>query len=223
MSLWYLDHCLCSLSNIIMLIHFFFFLMIRRPPRSTLFPYTTLFRSFLVCHVIAINDEDVIFGVHAHTADLSDYPFSRQRLWPVGIDNKFRTAVPCLRPTDYSQGSHEAYAKPNLSETPYFFLHFASHFSTSSARDSRDLDASTQGQFGDLHGRSRGQRTLEVLLVDAVHFLELRKIDQIDLNRSDIGVVHACIVHNAPDIFQTVSDLLAEFGGQCMGLRVRSL
>src|SRR3712207_9381469 len=26
--------------------HFFFFLMIRRPPRSTLFPYTTLFRSF---------------------------------------------------------------------------------------------------------------------------------------------------------------------------------
>src|SRR2546430_17719576 len=27
-------------------IFFFFFLMIRRPPRSTLFPYTTLFRSF---------------------------------------------------------------------------------------------------------------------------------------------------------------------------------
>src|SRR5260364_179478 len=25
--------------------HMFFFLMIRRPPRSTLFPYTTLFRS----------------------------------------------------------------------------------------------------------------------------------------------------------------------------------
>src|SRR5215203_1461574 len=28
-----------------MLVNFFFFLMIRRPPRSTLFPYTTLFRS----------------------------------------------------------------------------------------------------------------------------------------------------------------------------------
>src|SRR5439155_27059762 len=27
-------------------IHFFFFLLIRRPPRSTLFPYTTLFRSW---------------------------------------------------------------------------------------------------------------------------------------------------------------------------------
>src|SRR3989441_6480134 len=31
-----LDVCFC----------FFFFLMIRRPPRSTLFPYTTLFRSY---------------------------------------------------------------------------------------------------------------------------------------------------------------------------------
>src|SRR3712207_4819150 len=29
---------------------FFFFLMIRRPPRSTLFPYTTLFRSTLLYH-----------------------------------------------------------------------------------------------------------------------------------------------------------------------------
>src|SRR2546430_7102416 len=29
------------------LLLFFFFLMIRRPPRSTLFPYTTLFRSQL--------------------------------------------------------------------------------------------------------------------------------------------------------------------------------
>src|SRR6266700_7279724 len=31
-----LSRCIC---------YFFFFLMIRRPPRSTLFPYTTLFRS----------------------------------------------------------------------------------------------------------------------------------------------------------------------------------
>src|SRR5260370_26651139 len=29
----------------------FFFLMIRRPPRSTLFPYTTLFRSLSVRHL----------------------------------------------------------------------------------------------------------------------------------------------------------------------------
>src|SRR5215471_19533704 len=30
---------------VILRLAFFFFLMIRRPPRSTLFPYTTLFRS----------------------------------------------------------------------------------------------------------------------------------------------------------------------------------
>src|SRR3712207_8820040 len=39
--------CLVYLaSHRILSIFFFFFLMIRRPPRSTLFPYTTLFRSF---------------------------------------------------------------------------------------------------------------------------------------------------------------------------------
>src|SRR2546427_9644792 len=31
--------------HVVLPIFFFFFLMIRRPPRSTLFPYTTLFRS----------------------------------------------------------------------------------------------------------------------------------------------------------------------------------
>src|SRR2546426_8749707 len=40
-----------SFYNILLLrqstVFFFFFLMIRRPPRSTLFPYTTLFRSAL--------------------------------------------------------------------------------------------------------------------------------------------------------------------------------
>src|SRR5690349_25147572 len=36
----------CFLSSYLSsFLFFFFFLMIRRPPRSTLFPYTTLFRS----------------------------------------------------------------------------------------------------------------------------------------------------------------------------------
>src|SRR2546429_6490845 len=37
--------CLCS--SVLTCLCCFFFLMIRRPPRSTLFPYTTLFRSLL--------------------------------------------------------------------------------------------------------------------------------------------------------------------------------
>src|SRR5207249_12236827 len=44
----YLLSCHCYFyvfSSYIFFFFFFFFLMIRRPPRSTLFPYTTLFRS----------------------------------------------------------------------------------------------------------------------------------------------------------------------------------
>src|SRR5256885_8423324 len=37
--------CKCLGISSLRLDLFFFFLMIRRPPRSTLFPYTTLFRS----------------------------------------------------------------------------------------------------------------------------------------------------------------------------------
>src|SRR2546422_8497518 len=37
--------CSCYVYLLSLLFFFFFFLMIRRPPRSTLFPYTTLFRS----------------------------------------------------------------------------------------------------------------------------------------------------------------------------------
>src|SRR2546429_6509468 len=38
---------------------FFFFLMIRRPPRSTLFPYTTLFRS------VKLTDREVVLRNYA--------------------------------------------------------------------------------------------------------------------------------------------------------------
>src|SRR5207253_9914234 len=50
----FLTVCLCrkhtstnfsSFYILLLLFFFFFFLIIRRPPRSTLFPYTTLFRS----------------------------------------------------------------------------------------------------------------------------------------------------------------------------------
>src|SRR5256885_12008474 len=43
-----------------MLVSLFFFLMIRRPPRSTLFPYTTLFRSagVALAHLRSVPVED---------------------------------------------------------------------------------------------------------------------------------------------------------------------
>src|SRR5438876_7116577 len=42
--------CLSDCTSLLFFF-FFFFLMIRRPPRSTLFPYTTLFRSDCACRI----------------------------------------------------------------------------------------------------------------------------------------------------------------------------
>src|SRR5688572_32324454 len=44
----------------------FFFLMIRRPPRSTLFPYTTLFRSVPACEPPSFGVESVRARRGAH-------------------------------------------------------------------------------------------------------------------------------------------------------------
>src|SRR5205814_3574572 len=50
---------------------FFFFLTLRRPPRSTLFPYTTLFRSELARPEELVGDL-VVLGAAALRADLHD-------------------------------------------------------------------------------------------------------------------------------------------------------
>src|SRR5256885_9990841 len=52
---------------------FFFFLMIRRPPRSTLFPYTTLFRSRLEF-------------LEAEHADVSGFDHDVRRQLPLDAD-----------------------------------------------------------------------------------------------------------------------------------------
>src|SRR6266516_7089150 len=49
-----------------LLFFFFFFLMIRRPPRSTLFPYTTLFRS---CAWRSSNQPAEFRGFRRHAQD----------------------------------------------------------------------------------------------------------------------------------------------------------
>src|SRR2546421_9230102 len=45
--------------------------MIRRPPRSTLFPYTTLFRSHPL-HVVGADDVEVAGRRHEDVGDLND-------------------------------------------------------------------------------------------------------------------------------------------------------
>src|SRR5260370_14469700 len=64
---------------------FFFFLMIRRPPRSTLFPYTTLFRSLMkifrgfnhpgresAC-AVTIGNFDGVHRSEEHTSELQSH------------------------------------------------------------------------------------------------------------------------------------------------------
>src|SRR5688572_32513748 len=55
----------------------FFFLMLRRPPRSTLFPYTTLFRSVAVVDVLVV-DRDVARRARAR-AGRDDDPLAAHR------------------------------------------------------------------------------------------------------------------------------------------------
>src|SRR3712207_7031178 len=60
-----------------MFLFFFFFLMIRRPPRSTLFPYTTLFRSREIRRPVGLLDGGVelapLAGQLVHPAPQGSY------------------------------------------------------------------------------------------------------------------------------------------------------
>src|SRR5689334_23385581 len=61
------------------LLHFFvifFFLMIRRPPRSTLFPYTTLFRSLAIDAYFSFSGM-ITFKNWSGALPLTAYPSSR--------------------------------------------------------------------------------------------------------------------------------------------------
>src|SRR5947209_16202022 len=66
-TVWFCRRFQCSL---VVLFLFFFFLMIRRPPRSTLFPYTTLFRSTVRIHRVRNpHADDASFAVRRVRGD----------------------------------------------------------------------------------------------------------------------------------------------------------
>src|SRR2546426_3989683 len=71
------------------LIFFFFFLMIRRPPRSTLFPYTTLFRSGRACGN-ALETEEAILALRGEgPEDLMEvtYALGVEMLLAAGVES----------------------------------------------------------------------------------------------------------------------------------------
>src|SRR5437868_11400735 len=72
---------------------FFFFLMIRRPPRSTLFPYTTLFRSL---KSIAMLKADTIFLL-GHAVELTCFDRDRKSTRLNSSHVSISYAVFCLK------------------------------------------------------------------------------------------------------------------------------
>src|SRR3712207_8780173 len=69
---------------------FFFFLMIRRPPRSTLFPYTTLFRSLGDKTYIRKLQCGTFVGVdHIVSVKISDGTIVRSLLYDTHTNHRF--------------------------------------------------------------------------------------------------------------------------------------
>src|SRR2546422_10132457 len=69
----------CGVSPLLTRAFVFFFLMIRRPPRSTLFPYTTLFRSL---------DADLLDRARADRPVLALAPVAPRRRAGLARDRK---------------------------------------------------------------------------------------------------------------------------------------
>ena len=68
--------CGNMLTSVLSVCCFFFFLMIRRPPRSTLFPYTTLFRSVNASGKVTIKGSLVEISAGAVKVDAGMSTFS---------------------------------------------------------------------------------------------------------------------------------------------------
>src|SRR5688572_32444892 len=86
----------------------FFFLMIRRPPRSTLFPYTTLFRSSL-CLVAAEQPEHarLLLGFHALSID-------NQSSSELTRDTSPGLTIPCIGSLRSEEHTSELQSQSNL-------------------------------------------------------------------------------------------------------------
>src|SRR3712207_6998692 len=105
---------------------YFFFLMIRRPPRSTLFPYTTLFRSYDM-----VSGESTVFRQPEVDFNPDNYETKQ-----VFYSSKDGTRVPMLdRKSTRLNSSHAniSYAVFCLKKTNRFICSFSSRMLLSSA------------------------------------------------------------------------------------------
>src|SRR5258707_11967306 len=106
---------------------FFFFLMIRRPPRSTLFPYTTLFRSLFarwpgLRHIVAGLASAILASVlrsEEHTSELQSRQYLVCRLL---LEKKHNPVAPVELRADLhalkGPAPNERRRAPNATGTP---------------------------------------------------------------------------------------------------------
>src|SRR2546430_6781528 len=97
---------------------FFFFLMIRRPPRSTLFPYTTLFRSCCGCTECCRSGQALFLHPERseeHTSELQSQSNLVCRLLLEKKKNKPAPMSPSSRcsPSDSHLASHSCRTQPS--------------------------------------------------------------------------------------------------------------
>src|SRR5690554_8142049 len=91
----YLLLCLFSAHTSATSVFFFFFLLIRRPPRSTLFPYTTLFRSSFNAEACAAREKKFAWTQKEPGPKMLPDVNYRSEERRVGKESSYR-AVPCL-------------------------------------------------------------------------------------------------------------------------------
>src|SRR5579864_8752333 len=85
---------------------FFFFLMIRRPPRSTLFPYTTLFRSRERSVLPGSSDSRRMGGLHRYGQDRKSTRLNSSHM-------SISYAVFCLKKKKNNQRKRRIHRKTN--------------------------------------------------------------------------------------------------------------
>src|SRR2546426_4690953 len=96
----------------------FFFLMIRRPPRSTLFPYTTLFRSntwtLLASGATAPTEETVADGLEAAKRAITELLEDRKSTRLNSSHLVISYAVFCLKKKTNSENDDSKNCRQNL-------------------------------------------------------------------------------------------------------------
>src|SRR5206468_11852429 len=99
---------------------FFFFLLLRRPPRSTLFPYTTLFRSEIVDRA-RDSDQRQLVGVLDDGHDQS--PVERDRDADVDVGSIDRDRKSTRLNSSHDQISYAVFCLKKKNKHPHNQLH----------------------------------------------------------------------------------------------------